>query len=223
MDAGLTTFSHAQLSEFLDVLALCGPHNEELWHAVRSVRNQMHRRIYGQPGAATTDGIAGREGAVDEVGPLSQRKTMGNRPRGLQRERGCLELLPARPVAFARVPLGRGRSGGNLRRSPSALLCPGSLEREGPDSQGADVRPDQQRGKSRGGRERILLLSRQHAHPFVHEISLQVSARGLSLRGPGGDQPRPVPAGEGVRAPRHGDIQQRPIFRCFRGVRQGGS
>ena len=45
-----------------------------------------------------------------------------------------------------------------------------------PDPQGAPVRPDQQRGQSRRGREGVLLLSRQHADALVHEVPVQVSA-----------------------------------------------
>ena len=36
-------------------------------------------------------------------------------------------------------------------------------------------------GQSRRGRERVLFLPRQHADSFLHEVSLQVSAGGLSL------------------------------------------
>ena len=51
-------------------------------------------------------------------------------------------------------------------------FCPGLVEWQGPDPQGADIWTDQQRGQSRRGRQRILFLSRQHADPLVHEISV---------------------------------------------------
>ena len=38
------------------------------------------------------------------------------------------------------------------------------------------LRAHRQRGQPRRGREGILLLPRQHAHAFLHEVSLQVSA-----------------------------------------------
>ena len=48
--------------------------------------------------------------------------------------------------------------------------CP--VERQRPDPQGAHIWTDQQRGQPRRGRQRILFLSRQHADPLVHEISV---------------------------------------------------
>ena len=50
------------------------------------------------------------------------------------------------------------------------------VERPRSDSQGAAVRPHQQRGEPRRGREGVLLLRRQHAHALVHEVPLQVPA-----------------------------------------------
>ena len=70
----------------------------------------------------------------------------------------------------------------------SSVLRAGSMERQGSDPQGAPVRPDEQRGQSRRGCQGVLLLSRQHADSFVHEVSVQVSAGGLPLRGPDRDQ-----------------------------------
>ena len=52
----------------------------------------------------------------------------------------------------------------------------GAVERQGPDPQGAAVWPDQWRGQSRRGCQGVLLLSRQHADPLLHEVSLQVPA-----------------------------------------------
>ena len=52
-----------------------------------------------------------------------------------------------------------------------------------PDPEGAHVRPHQQRGQPRRGREGVLLLRRQHAHALVHEVPLQVSPAGVSRIG----------------------------------------
>ena len=60
----------------------------------------------------------------------------------------------------------------------------GPVERQGPDPQGTALRPHQQRRQPWRGRQGVLLLPRQHADPFVHEVSVQVAAGGLSLRGP---------------------------------------
>ena len=49
---------------------------------------------------------------------------------------------------------------------------------------------DQQRGQPRRGCQGILFLPRQHADPLLHEVSLQVSPGGLSLRRSGGDERR---------------------------------
>ena len=44
--------------------------------------------------------------------------------------------------------------GGICDDQPAALLRAGAVERQGPDPQGAAVRPDQRRGQSRRGRAR---------------------------------------------------------------------
>ena len=56
----------------------------------------------------------------------------------------------------------------------------GALEREGPDSEGAALRLEQRRGQPRRGREGVLLLSRFHADPLVHEVAVQVPPGGVS-------------------------------------------
>ena len=61
-----------------------------------------------------------------------------------------------------------------------ALLRARALERQGPDPQGAPVRPDQQRGQPRRGRQGVLLLPRLHADALLHEVPLQVPAGGVS-------------------------------------------
>ena len=107
---------------------------------------------------------------------------MGHRPRGLQRERRRLELLPSRPRAIARLPLGRRRTRGLFRSEAAAVFRGRALERERPDSQGAPLWPQQRRRQPRRGREGVLLLSRFHADPFVHEVAVQISARGVPVR-----------------------------------------
>jgi hypothetical protein len=49
---------------------------------------------------------------VEDPGALPRRAGLGHRPRGLQRGRSGLGVLPARARALARLPLERGRSGG---------------------------------------------------------------------------------------------------------------
>ena len=123
-----------------------------------------------------------RQSRLEEVGTVPQRAPVGHGPRGLQRRGRRLELLHPRPGALARLSLGRGRPGRHLRRPAAALLRARAVERQGSDPQGAAVRPDQQRGQSRRGRQGVLLLPRQHADALVHEVPLQVSAARLSLR-----------------------------------------
>ena len=48
------------------------------------------------------------------------------------------------------------------------------------DPEGTTLRPHESRRKSRRGREGVLLLSRRDAHQFLSEISLQISASGIS-------------------------------------------
>jgi hypothetical protein len=57
------------------------------------------------------------------------------------------------------------------------LLClsVAIVEWHGRYSQRTHVRPNEQRGQSWRRRQRVLLLSRQHAHTFLHEASVQVS------------------------------------------------
>ena len=148
---------------------------------------------------------------------------MGHRPRGLQRRRQRVGVLLARPVALARVPLGRRRPRRDLRRQAAALLRARAVERARSDPEGAALRTDQQRGQSRRGREGILLLRRQHAHALVHEVPVQVSAAGVPLSRPHRHQPWQVEGSVRVRAARHGRIRRGPVLRRVRGIRQGRS
>ena len=55
------------------------------------------------------------------------------------------------------------------------------LEWPRPDPEGADVRALRQRRQSRRGRQGVLVLSRQHAHPQLYADALQVSASRVSV------------------------------------------
>ena len=158
---------------------------------------------------------------VEEVGSVPQRAAVGDGPRGLQSGRQRLGLLHARPVALAGVPVGRGRPRRDLRRPAAPVLRPRAVERAGPDPQGARLRPHQQRGQPRRGRQGLLLLPRLDADPLVHEVPLQVPAARVSLPGPGRDQPEADEGGARVRAPRHRGLRRRPVLRRLRRVRQG--
>ena len=97
------------------------------------------------------------------VGPVPVGTAVGHRARGLLRRRRRLGLLPLRPVARPRLPVGRGRPGRHLR--PLRLPQPRrrAVERPGPDPQGAAVRADQRRGQPRRGRQGVLVGARRHA------------------------------------------------------------
>ena len=88
------------------------------------------------------------------------------------------------------------------------------------DPQGAPVRPDQLRRESRGRRQGVLLLHRQHANPLVHEVSVQVPATRISVSGSRRDEP-PLARGDGVRAARYRRLRRRPVLRRLPGVREG--
>ena len=122
---------------------------------------------------------------------------MGHGPRGLQRGRQRLGLLHARPVPLARLPLGRGRPRRDLGRQAAPLLRARALERARPDPQGAALRPHEQRGEPRRGRQGVLLLPRLDADALVHEVPLQVPAAGVPVPRPRRDEP---PAGR-ARSP----------------------
>ena len=62
------------------------------------------------------------ERAVARLGPVPGRAGLGHGPRGLQRARHRLGLLPARPRPLPRLPVERGRHGRHLRRPADVLL-----------------------------------------------------------------------------------------------------
>ena len=118
--------------------------------------------------------------ALEPLGAIPGGARLGHGARRLQRRRRRVELLPARSRPLARLSLERRRPRRHLRPAPISVLRAGAVERPRSDSQGAAVWPDRQRGQPRRGRQGVLLLPRQHADALVHEISLQVSAGGVS-------------------------------------------
>jgi hypothetical protein len=146
---------------------------------------------------------------------------MGNRSRGLQPSRHGLGILPAPSRAVAGVPVGRGRDRRNHRQPRTALPRPDALERARPYPEGASLRSQRQRGKSRRGREGVLLLPRLDADSLLHEVPLQVPSGGVSLRGPGERESSPRPPRARVRADRHRSLRGGPVFRRGCRVREG--
>jgi hypothetical protein len=157
------------------------------------------------------------------MGSVPQRTAMGNRARGLQPIGRRLELLQPRSSALSSLSLGRRRPRRNLGRQAAALLFDRPVEWAGSNHQRAPVRPDEQRGESRRGREGVLLLSRLDADPFVHEVPLQVPSGRVPLRSDRQDQRDPRPARARVRAARYGRVRRRSLFRRVRGIREGVS
>ena len=101
------------------------------------------------------------------------------------------------------------------------LLRARALEREGPDPQGAALRPHEQRGEPRRGRQGVLLLRRLDADALVHEVPLQVPAGGVPVPRPPRDEPPAVARGDGVRAARHRRVPRGPVLRRLPRGRQG--
>ena len=94
-------------------------------------------------------------------------------------------------------------------RHATHLLRARPVEREGPDPQGAPLRPHRPGGKPRRGRQGVLLLSRLHADALVHADALQVPAGGVPVREAARGERAARQAGARVRAPRHGRLRRR--------------
>ena len=154
-------------------------------------------------------------------GPYVSERAWGTVREDYSAARDGVGVLPARPRAVARVPLERGRARRHLRPPSDHLLRDRALERPGPHPEGAGLRPDRQRRQPRRGRQGVLLLSGQHADPLVHEIPVQVSAAGVSVRGARRREPQTRPQRAGIRAARHRRLRQRPLLRRLRRVREG--
>jgi hypothetical protein len=130
-------------------------------------------------------------------------------------------LLPPRPRALARLPLGGGRAGRDFGQPPAALLRAGAVERARPHPQGAPLRVDRDPGEPRRGRQGIPLLPRFHADALVHEVPLQVPAGGLPLRASRDGERQAHQERARVRAARHGGLRRGPLLRRHYRVRQG--
>ena len=77
------------------------------------------------------------------------------------------------------------------------------------------------RRQPRRGREGVLLLPRRHADQFLSEISLQISAGGISLRSARRGKREAHAARSRVRTDRHRRIPREPLFRRVRRIREG--
>ena len=117
--------------------------------------------------------------------------------------------------------MGRRRHRRHLRPLPAAVLFTGTVERARRHPQGARIRPDIQRGQPRRGREGLLLLRRQHAHPQLHEAAVQVPAGRFSLPATGGRKPRPRGRRAGVRTAGHRRLRRGPLLRRVRRICEG--
>ena len=153
------------------------------------------------------------------VGSLPQRARLGHRARGLLRGRRRLALVPPRPRPFPRLPVERGRDGRHQRHPPRAVPRAGPVERQGPDPQGADVRPVRARGQPRRGRQGVLVVPRGPAEPCPAQAGATTTRRTSSRTTP--CPPRPRAARPRARAARHRRVRRRPVLVGRRDVRQG--
>ena len=150
---------------------------------------------------------------------------MGDRARGLQPRRRGLDLVLARPGPLAGVPLERGRARWDLRHRSAPVPGVRVLERAGPDPQGADLRPHEQRGQPRRGRQGALVVRRLHADALLDALALRLSPARLPLRGPRRGERPPRVRRPRVRAARHRRAGRRPLLGHrgrLREVRAGG-
>ena len=116
-------------------------------------------------------------------GPYLVRARLGHRPRGLQRRRRRLGLLPARPRPLARLPLERGRPRpASATTGQTLCFALRVLERPRPDPQGAHLRPDRPRGQPRRGRQGVLVVPRLDADPLVDALALPLPAGRVPVR-----------------------------------------
>ena len=115
---------------------------------------------------------------------------MGNRARGLLGGRRCLGLLPPRPRAQPRLPLGRGRPARPLRPPGAPLLRGGALERRDPilkERLFGLTGPEGNHGED--VKELYFYLDATPTHSYA-QGALQVSAAAVSLRAAGrGERP----------------------------------
>ncbi len=164
-----------------------------------------------------------RRSALEALGPYLSERQWGTVREDYSPYGNAWEYFSARPGALARLSLGRGRHRRHQRRQSAAVPGAGALERQGPDPQGAAVRPDQRRGQPQRGRQGALLLSRCHADPQLPEVSLQISAGRVPLRLAGRGEPAARQGPARVRADRYRPVRRRPLFRRVGRVRQGSA
>ena len=134
----------------------------------------------------TAEGRRLRDADVDGVpwrrfGPYLSERQWGTVREDYSADGDAWDYFPTIRPAHAPTAGERTASRGSATTA-SALFRAGAVERQRPHPQGAAVRAHERRGQPRRGRQGILLLPRQHADPFVHEVALQVSAGRLSLR-----------------------------------------
>ena len=157
---------------------------------------------------------AGAHGPLEAVGALPERAAVGHRARGLQ-PRTATPGSTSRTTTRARAPIAGARTASPA--SPTTTSASASRwafwNGRDPDPEGAAVRPHRRRGQPRRGRQGVLLLPRLHADALLHEVPLQVSAGGLSVRGARGGEPPARPERAGVRAARHRRLRRGPLLR----------
>ncbi len=124
-------------------------------------------------------------------GPYLAEPRLGNGARGLQRQRRCLELFPARSRPIARLSLGRGWHRRNLRFQATALPGFRILERAGAILKERFFGVTGPQGSHGEDVKESLLLHGQYSHAYLHADALPLSTGSVSLRGAGGGQQRP--------------------------------
>ena len=119
---------------------------------------------------------------VAALGSLPRERQWGTVREDYSADGDAWALLHA-TTRRGRAPIAGARTGcRRLRRSPAAVLRARPLERPRPDPQGAAVRPDEQRGQPRRGRQGVLLLPRLDADALVHALPVQVPAGRVPVR-----------------------------------------
>ena len=166
------------------------------------------------------DGLRDADDVVP-VGPVPQRAPVGHGPRGLQRRRRRMGLVPPRPRPLARLPLGRGRDGRLLRHRATAVPRAGAVERPRPDPQGADVRPHRRPGQPRRGRQGVLVVPRRRPQPRLEPLALPLPAGGVPVRRPHRRERSSRQVRPRVRAARHRRLRRRPLLDRRGRLRQG--
>src|SRR5262245_44565890 len=136
---------------------------------------------------------------MEALGTVPRVPPGGDGPGGLQRRWERLGLLPLRARTLPDLPLGRGRTGRNLRPVATPLLRDCPVERSRPFSEGTSLRARQQRREPRRGREGVLVAARFDAHPLLHALALPVSSIRVSLPASIGGEPLPGSARARVR------------------------